>query len=187
MTFTAGPVAIRWYGLFFAAAFVSGQILMTAIYRKKDRPVQDLSSLMKYMVIGTIIGARLGHCLFYDPVYYLDQPVRILKIWEGGLASHGGAAGILTALFIYSCKKKDQRFLWLLDRIAIPAALGGSLIRIGNFFNSEIIGHPCRKKNAGKQHLERGRRLVQKTCRHNHCDFRRIFHTNPFSELIDPS
>nr|WP_320017039.1 prolipoprotein diacylglyceryl transferase [uncultured Desulfobacter sp.] len=138
--FSAGPVTIRWYGLFFAGAFAAGHILMTAIYKKESRPVQDLTSLMNHMVLGTIIGARLGHCLFYDPAYYLGHPVQILKIWEGGLASHGGAAGILAALLIYSHTKKDQGFLWLLDRIALPAAFGGALIRLGNFFNSEIIG-----------------------------------------------
>ncbi|WP_287126753.1 prolipoprotein diacylglyceryl transferase [Desulfobacter sp.] len=140
--FSAGPVTIRWYGLFFAGAFVAGHILMTAVYKKEGRPVQDLSSLMNHLLLGTIIGARLGHCLFYDPVYYLGHPVQILKIWEGGLASHGGAAGILAALLIYSYKKKDQGFLWLMDRIALPAAFGGGLIRTGNFFNSEIIGRP---------------------------------------------
>lgn len=140
--FSAGPVTIRWYGLFFAGAFVTGHVLMAAVYKQEGRPVQDLSSLMNHMVLGTIIGARLGHCLFYDPAYYLGHPVQILKIWEGGLASHGGAAGILAALLIYSHKKKDQGFLWLIDRIALPAAFGGALIRVGNFFNSEIIGRP---------------------------------------------
>ncbi len=139
---SSGPVKIRWYGLFFAAAFVFGHVLMAAIYRKEDRPVQDLSSLMNHMVLGTLIGARLGHCLFYDPAYYFGHPLQILKIWEGGLASHGGAVGILAALLTYSYNKRDQGFLWLLDRLALPAALGGALVRIGNFFNSEIIGYP---------------------------------------------
>ncbi|WP_211251907.1 prolipoprotein diacylglyceryl transferase [Desulfobacter vibrioformis] len=142
VVFSAGPVTIRWYGLFFVGAFVAGHILMTAVYKKEGRPVQDLSSLMNHLLLGTIIGARLGHCLFYDPAYYLGHPVQILKIWEGGLASHGGAAGILAALLIYSYKKKDQGFLWLMDRIALPAAFGGALIRTGNFFNSEIVGRP---------------------------------------------
>jgi len=94
------------------------------------------------MVIGTVVGARLGHCLFYDPVYYLSRPVEILKIWEGGLASHGGALGILLALYLYTRRLGSPSYLWLLDRMAIPAALGGFFIRIGNFFNSEIIGMP---------------------------------------------
>lgn len=108
--FSAGPVTIRWYGLFFAGAFVAGHVLMTAVCKQEGRPVQDLSSLMNHMVVGTIIGARFGHCLFYDPAYYLGHPVQILKIWEGGLASHGGAAGILAALLIYSRKKKARAF-----------------------------------------------------------------------------
>ena len=87
-------------------------------------------------------GARLGHCLFYDPAYYLRHPLEILAFWKGGLASHGGAVGILIALYWYARRRPDQPYLWLLDRIAVPAALAGSLIRLGNLFNSEILGHP---------------------------------------------
>ena len=99
-------------------------------------------SLLTHLVLGTLVGARLGHCLFYEPAYYLSHPVDILKIWEGGLASHGGAAGVLIALWLYSRKHSDQSYLWLLDRIAVPAALGGALIRVGNLLNSEILGLP---------------------------------------------
>ena len=95
------------------------------------------------MMVGTIAGARLGHCLFYDPAYYLTNPLKILMVWEGGLASHGGAIGILTALFLYSRKRPDQPYLWLLDRMAIVIALAGLFIRVGNFFNSEILGIPA--------------------------------------------
>jgi prolipoprotein diacylglyceryl transferase len=87
-----------------------------------------------------VIGARLGHCLFYEPAYYLRRPLEILMIWRGGLASHGGAVGIFLALYGYSRRRPDQPYLWLLDRMAIPTALGGSFIRLGNLFNSEILG-----------------------------------------------
>jgi prolipoprotein diacylglyceryl transferase len=104
--------------------------------------VDDLDRLLIYIVIGTLVGARLGHCLFYDPVYYLTHPLKILAIWEGGLASHGGGAGILLSLYIYQ-KKTIQSFLEILDYLAIPVALAGCFIRTGNFFNSEIIGIPA--------------------------------------------
>ena len=89
-----------------------------------------------------IAGARLGHCLFYDPGYYLGNPHKMLMVWEGGLASHGGAIGILAALFAYTRRHPDQPYLWLLDRMVMVVALAGLLIRLGNFFNSEILGIP---------------------------------------------
>ena len=94
------------------------------------------------MLFGTVLGARLGHCLFYEPTYYLSHPLEMLKVWEGGLASHGGALGILVVLYIYSRTRPEQPYGWLLDRIAVPAALAGSFIRLGNLFNSEILGTP---------------------------------------------
>ena len=93
-----------------------------------------------YMVAATVLGARLGHCLFYDPEYYLSNPLEILKVWEGGLASHGATIGILIGLYLYSRKHPDQPWLWILDRVVITVALGGALIRMGNLFNSEIYG-----------------------------------------------
>ena len=139
---STGPLTIRWYGIFFAAAFVSGFILMQWIYRKEELPSTGLDPLFWYIIVGTVIGARLGHCLLYDPAYYLGSPLEILKIWEGGLASHGGALGILLALYLYTRRLGSPSYFWLLDRVAIPAALGGFFIRIGNFFNSEIVGTP---------------------------------------------
>lgn len=137
-----GPLAVRWYGLFFAAAFLVGYSVMAQIYRREGRDTSSLDTPLTYMVIGTLIGARLGHVLFYDPQYYLTHPLEILQVWEGGLASHGGAAGILIALLLYTRKPGRPSYLWLLDRVAIPAALGGFFIRVGNFFNSEIVGMP---------------------------------------------
>ena len=137
-----GPFAIRWYGLFFGLAFFVGFYIIRSIFRQEKKPEQDLDRLVTYTIAGAVIGARLGHCLFYDPGYYLSQPLEILMVWRGGLASHGGAAGIFFALFLYTRSRPDQPYLWLLDRVAIPTALGGCFIRIGNFFNSEIIGTP---------------------------------------------
>ncbi len=140
--FTLGPLTIKWYGLLFATGFLIGTAVMTRIYRLEKKPEDDVGSLLIYMMVATIVGARLGHCLFYEPGYYLANPIEILKVHQGGLASHGGAIGITIGLWMYSKRHKKQPFLWLLDRIAIPAALAGALIRLGNLFNSEIVGEP---------------------------------------------
>ncbi|MCS7296963.1 MAG: prolipoprotein diacylglyceryl transferase [Bacteroidia bacterium] len=135
-----GSFQIRWYGLLFAAGFLIGFYLMRWIYRQEQRNEKDLDTLLGYLLIGTIVGARLGHCLFYEPAYYLSNPIEILKVWEGGLASHGGTIGVFLALYLYSRRRPDQPFLWLSDRLTIPTALTASLIRLGNLFNSEIYG-----------------------------------------------
>ena len=140
--FRLGPFAPRWYGLLFALGFVLGYLILVQIYRHERRPEENLSSLLLYSLSGTIIGARLGHVLFYQPDYYLARPWEILMIWQGGLASHGGFTGVLIALYFYSRKYRDMSFLELGDRLAIAALPAASLIRIGNFFNSEILGVP---------------------------------------------
>ena len=134
---------IRYYGVFFALAFYLGYLILSKIFRKENVSQDDLDKLTLYMVIGTVIGARLGHCLFYHPEDYLSNPIEILKIWEGGLASHGAAVGILLAVFLYSRKVKNQPFLWVIDRISIVVALAGLFIRSGNLMNSEIVGKPA--------------------------------------------
>jgi prolipoprotein diacylglyceryl transferase len=140
--FHLGPVSVRYYGFLFAMAFVAGYFIMTWVFKKEGRPQPDLEQLSVYMIFGTVIGARLGHCLFYNPVYYLSNPVEIIKVWEGGLASHGAALGILIAIYLFSKKKKNYSMLWVLDRVVIVVALAGTFIRLGNLFNSEIIGIP---------------------------------------------
>ncbi|MGE5480646.1 MAG: prolipoprotein diacylglyceryl transferase [Chloroflexota bacterium] len=140
--FSLGPITIRWYGLLFALGFVVGYQIMERFYKREGRSRKDLDALTIAMLLGTIIGARLGHCLFYEPSYYLANPIEILKVWRGGLASHGAAVGILVALAVYS-KRRKFNMLWLLDRITIVTALAGSFIRLGNFFNSEIYGKPA--------------------------------------------
>ncbi len=137
--FHIGVFSVRWYGLLFAMAFVLGYFITKKIFRKEGIPVQTLDRLTWYMIFGTLIGARLGHCLFYEPAYYYQHPLEILQIWQGGLASHGAAIGILVALYIFS-RKEHRSCLWILDRMAIVVALSGFLIRTGNLMNSEIYG-----------------------------------------------
>ncbi len=152
-----GGRPVRYYGLLFALGFIISQQIMFYIYRKEGKPERDVETLTVFMVIATIIGARLGHVLFYEPEKYLSHPLEILKIWEGGLASHGAAFGILFALWLYSrydihfdgikpvfkkIKREGQSYLQVVDRIVIVVALTGCLIRFGNFMNSEIYGKP---------------------------------------------
>lgn len=137
-----GPVTIRWYGLMFAMAFLLGTNILSRIFKAEGKAPESIDRLLIYMLVAIVVGARLGETFFYNPAYYLNRPLEILKVWEGGLASHGAVVGILTALFIYSRRTNDQPYIWLLDRISIIVALGASLVRIGNFFNSEIIGIP---------------------------------------------
>jgi prolipoprotein diacylglyceryl transferase len=135
---------VRWYGLLFAGAFFFGYLVLIRVfkheYKDPKEAVKILDKLAMYMVISTIIGARLGHVLFYEPAYYLSNPIEILKIWNGGLASHGAAIGILFALWLFS-KKTGKTYFWTLDRIVIVVALGGMFIRLGNLMNSEIYGY----------------------------------------------
>ena len=149
--FAAGGFAIRWYGLLFALGFVFSYMIMARYFKKENLSEKSLDVLALYIVIGTVVGARLGHCLFYEPGYYLSHPLAMITPWSGtiggenfqfglqGLASHGGAIGVLLAIIIWARKKKVP-LLWILDRIAIVVALTGTLIRLGNLMNSEIVG-----------------------------------------------
>jgi len=139
--FRIGSFAVRWYGLLFASAFLFGYIIMGKIFKNENLSDVLLDRLTIYMVIGVIVGARLGHCLFYEPGYYLSHPVEILRIWKGGLASHGAAIGILLAIWLF-VRKEHKDYTWALDRIAIVVALAGVFIRTGNLMNSEIYGIP---------------------------------------------
>jgi prolipoprotein diacylglyceryl transferase len=139
--FRIAVFSIRWYGLLFAAAFVAGYFILRKIFRQEGVPVKVLDRLTRYMVFGTLAGARIGHCLFYEPGYYFENPLEIIQIWHGGLASHGAATGILAALFIFS-RVERRPYLWILDRMTIAVALSGFFIRTGNLMNSEIFGQP---------------------------------------------
>lgn len=133
---------LRWYSLLFAMGFIISQQIMFYIYRKEGEAEKLVDRLTIYMVLATIIGARLGHVLFYEPEKYLSNPIDILKVWEGGLASHGAAVAILFALYLYARKVPSQSYLWVVDRIVIVVAMVGAMIRIGNLMNSEIGGKP---------------------------------------------
>ena len=137
-----GPFHARWYGLFFASGFLLGYQIMAQFYRREGRNLENLSDLLLYLILGTVIGARLGHVLLYQPGDYLARPWEIFMIWEGGLASHGGFAGVLLSLYLYLKKHPDMSYLELTDRLTIPCLLAAALIRIGNFFNSDILGTP---------------------------------------------
>ena len=140
--FSLGSLQVRWYGLLWALGFLFGYMIMKRIYRREKMTDDSLDKLLVYMLVSTILGARLGHCLFYEPDYYLSHPIEILKIWEGGLASHGGAIGILIGLFIYSRKVVKKPYIWILDRIVVAVCLVGAMIRVGNVMNHEIYGTP---------------------------------------------
>jgi prolipoprotein diacylglyceryl transferase len=139
--FHLGPMQIRYYGLLWATGLVLCYIMFQRFFKEENLSEELLDRLTLYVVLGTIIGARLGHCLFYEPAYYLSNPIDILKIWEGGLASHGCAIGIVASLFLFKkYGKSNLSMWWLLDRIGIVVAITGALVRIGNLMNSEIYG-----------------------------------------------
>jgi prolipoprotein diacylglyceryl transferase len=143
---------LKYYGLFFMTGLLLAHYIIKRIYIKENIPIENLEKLFIYIVVGTLLGARLGHCLFYDPSYYFQNPVEILLpikeigdsyqfIGFQGLASHGGAMGVLIAIALY-CKKYKTNFLWVLDRVTIVAQIAAAFIRFGNFMNSEIYGKP---------------------------------------------
>lgn len=148
---------VRWYGLLWALGIFFALIIVQKIYKFEKRPESWMDKQFMYVVIGTIVGARLGHCLFYEwhavkePFEilgitfkswnpYLSNPLRMLKVWEGGLASHGGAIGIVIAMYYYNKNVTHKGFLWGMDRLVIGAAITGASIRLGNLMNSEIYG-----------------------------------------------
>lgn len=135
-----GFFTLRYYSLLFALGFVLGYLIMKRIFKKEGYAIEKLDTLLTYVVIATIVGARLGHVFFYQWDYYSQHPGEILKVWEGGLASHGAAIAIVIAMIIYSKRVIDKSALWILDRVVITVALAGCFIRLGNFANSEIYG-----------------------------------------------
>jgi len=136
-----GPLQVHWYGLFFAGGLLLGYAVIRRICRLEGRDPEMLEPLFLWVVGGIIIGARLAHCLFYEPDYYLAHPLEILMIWKGGLASHGGLVGAVIGLWIGS-RRHHVPFAWIFSRLTIPTLLVAAMIRIGNFFNSEILGKP---------------------------------------------
>ena len=140
--FTIGDREVRWYGLAFAIGFWIGYKIVERMFKRENLNLAWLDPLLLFTIAGTAIGARLGHCLFYMPQYYLANPVEILKIWEGGLASHGGVLGIIIAIWFFSKYYSHRSMLWTFDKLVVPTGLVSALIRIGNLMNHEIYGHP---------------------------------------------
>lgn len=143
---------LKYYGAFFACGLLLGYAIVRNIYKKENLSLDNLDSLLVYVIVGTILGARLGHCFFYEPSYFLQHPIEILLpiqkvagvykfVGYQGLASHGGSIGVLIAMVLY-CRKYKVKFLWLLDKMAIGVPVTGAFIRFGNFMNSEIYGKP---------------------------------------------
>lgn len=137
-----GSLTVRWYGLMWAFGFFLGYMVESRIYKNEKLPEESMEKLFLYMLIGTIVGARIGHCFFYDWDYYSRNLLDVLFIWQGGLSSHGGAFGILIALWIFHKKVVKKSYLWVLDRVVIAVAICGACIRFGNLMNHEIYGHP---------------------------------------------
>ena len=121
---------VRWYGLSWALGFLLGQQVMYFIYKRDGRTAQEVDTLTIYVIIAAVVGARLGHVLFYDPVEFFNDPIRIFAVWEGGLASHGAGIGMFIALYFFARKTKIH-YLWIVDRLVIITALTGCLIRLG--------------------------------------------------------
>ena len=142
IAFAVGPLSVRWYGLGFAFAFLAGEWLVRTMLVREKLATIDTGRLVLFALLGTVVGARLLHCAFYDPVYYLDHPWKILAVWEGGLASHGGVLGLVLGLAVALRGQPAGTLTLLLDRITVPAALGGAIVRLANFANSEIVGIP---------------------------------------------
>ena len=136
-----GGFEIRYYSLMWAAALLVGGWIFSYFCKKEGRPQSLSDSAFLYIALGTMIGARVGHCLFYEPEYYLLKPWAIItEIRNGGLASHGATIGIITAIWL--CSRKNRvPVMWMTDRLGVIAPISGALIRFGNLFNSEIIGH----------------------------------------------
>ncbi|MCH5222228.1 MAG: prolipoprotein diacylglyceryl transferase [Muribaculaceae bacterium] len=136
-----GFITVRWYGLMFAIGFWLGYNIVAKMFKREGMPERWLGILLIYVGVATIVGARLGHVFFYQWDYYSAHPWKILATWEGGLASHGGAIGIIIAVIIFSIFVSKRSPLWTFDRLTIAIALVGCLIRLGNLMNSEIFGH----------------------------------------------
>ncbi|MCL4130370.1 UNVERIFIED_CONTAM: hypothetical protein GTU68_047118 [Idotea baltica] len=137
-----GSFELRWYSLCFAAGFIIGYQIMKRMFKREGIPMEWLESLLMYLVLGTIVGARLGHCIFYEWDYYSHHILEMLLPIQRGLASHGGAIAILILLWIFARRVAHKPYLWILDRVAVPVALAGFFIRLGNLMNSEILGRP---------------------------------------------
>ncbi|MBR8703463.1 prolipoprotein diacylglyceryl transferase [Porphyromonas levii] len=140
--FQFGGIRVGWYGVLFAVGLiVFGGGILGKMWKHEGLSEQSYNWLVVYILVATVVGARLGHCLFYEPAYYLANPLEILQTWKGGLASHGGVIGIMVAVYLYSKKVSKQSMLWTFDRLCVPTGLVAAMIRLGNLANHEIYGH----------------------------------------------
>ena len=142
--FSFGSLQLRWYGLLFVGSFFLGLMILQWIFKRENKDPVVLDNLLVYIMIGAVIGSRLMHCFAYEPEFYLSHPLEILKVWKGGLASHGGLIGVVTALWFFA-KHYKLSFWWILARVSMPGALTAAFVRFGNLFNSEILGLPTDK------------------------------------------
>ena len=140
--FSIGSREIRWYALMFVIGFAVGYKIVERMWKREDINPNWLDPLLYYTLAGTVVGARLGHCLFYNPEYYLSNPFEIFKVWEGGLASHGGVLGIIVAIYFFSKYVSRKSMLWTFDKLVTPTGLVSALIRLGNLINHEVYGNP---------------------------------------------
>lgn len=140
--FSIGSLHVRWYGLLWAIGIWVTLVITQRIFKHEKHPDSWVDKLFIYTVVGAIVGARLGHCLFYNPLYYLARPWEVLFVWQGGLASHGGAIGILISTWLFNKHVSKRSINWVFDRLVIGVSLTGMLIRLGNLMNSEIYGGP---------------------------------------------
>ena len=144
--FSIGPISLRWYSLLFISGFILGWYIFKWFFKREGVPQTLLDPLLYTLLIGTIVGARLGHCLFYQPDYYLGSWQGFWEIfmpWKGGLASHGGTIALFIAMIWFARhygRKYDFDFVWILDHLAIAVCFAATFIRLGNLFNSEIYG-----------------------------------------------
>lgn len=137
--FSLGPLSVRYYGLCWATGIILGYLLLGYIGKREGVPERVVDRMALWSVIGVFIGARLGHCFVYEPQYYFSHPLDVFKVWEGGLASHGGIVGVLIAMYL-TARKEKVSMLWVMDHVTIPIALIATFIRLGNLMNSEIYG-----------------------------------------------
>jgi len=138
--FSIGSLTVRWYGILYGCAFIASYYAFRELLKFDKTPDDFADRALIYMILGTIIGARIGDCFFYHPAYYLQNPLEIFAVWHGGLSSHGGACGILVSLYLFG-RKTQKPYIWVLDRVVIVVGVAGFFIRMGNLMNSEIYGH----------------------------------------------
>jgi len=137
--FSAGPFALRWYGFLFVIGIILNILLVRMLFKKAGYKVEHFESLIVYLLVGMVVGARLGHALFYNPEFFFSNPIELLYVWKGGLASHGAAIGLLITYLLWGWIHK-VKFTKYVDLVVIGLPITAGFVRLGNFFNSEIVG-----------------------------------------------